>query len=126
MMLTTLRANIGFYHTVSGRDFSHFSNNLRYAGVLGYAGQNGLAAFMAEMLVFCSLLHRLRAAYGIELLMYVSIAFTAYCVLFCFSRGGYVGLLAGLVILGLVERQEISIRRCGLACYMADCRAPLR
>jgi hypothetical protein len=52
MMITVLRANIGFFHTVSGRDFTHFSNNLRYAGVLGYAGQNGLAAFMSEFLIF--------------------------------------------------------------------------
>jgi putative inorganic carbon (HCO3(-)) transporter len=109
MMLTTLRANIGFYHTVSGRDFSHFSNNLRYAGVLGYAGQNGLAAFMAEMLVF--LLAIAPAARGLwyRLLVWVSIAFTAYCVLFCFSRGGYVGLLAGLVILGLLKDRKYLV-----------------
>jgi len=43
MMITVLRANIGFFHTVSGRDFTHFSNNLRYAGVLGYAGQKQFA-----------------------------------------------------------------------------------
>ncbi len=103
MMLTTLRANIGFYHTVSGRDFSHFSNNLRYAGVLGYAGQNGLAAFMAGLLVF--LLAIAPAARGLwyRALVYTSIAFTAYCVLFCFSRGGYVGALAGLVVLGILK-----------------------
>jgi O-antigen ligase len=106
MMLTTLRANIGFYHTVSGRDFSHFTNNLRYAGVLGYAGQNGLAAFMAELLVF--LLAIAPAARGLwyRLLMYASIAFTGYCVLFCFSRGGYVGVLGGLVILGLLKDRK--------------------
>lgn len=106
MMLTTLRANLGFYHTVSGRDFSHFSNNLRYAGVLGYAGQNGLAAFMAELLIF--LLAIAPAARGVwyRLLVYASIAFTGYCVLFCFSRGGYVGVLAGLVILGLLKDRK--------------------
>jgi putative inorganic carbon (hco3(-)) transporter len=106
MMLTTLRANIGFYHTVSGRDFSHFSNNLRYAGVLGYAGQNGLAAFMAEMLVFLLAVAPAARGFWYRVLMYASIAFTAYCVLFCFSRGGYVGLLAGLVILGLLKDRK--------------------
>jgi putative inorganic carbon (HCO3(-)) transporter len=106
MMLTTLRANIGFYHTVSGRDFSHFSNNLRYAGVLGYAGQNGLAAFMAELLVF--LLAVAPAVRGLwyRIRMYMSILFTGYCVLFCFSRGGYVGVLAGLVVLGLLKDRK--------------------
>lgn len=106
MMLTTLRANVGFYHTVSGRDFSHFSNNLRYAGVLGYAGQNGLAAFMAELFIF--LLAIAPAARGLwyRLLMYASIALTGYCVLFCFSRGGYVGVLAGFVVLGLLKDRK--------------------
>jgi putative inorganic carbon (hco3(-)) transporter len=106
MMLTTLRANIGFYHTVSGRDFSHFSNNLRYAGVLGYAGQNGLAAFMAELLVFLLAIAPAVRSLWYRLLVYGSIAFTGYCVLFCFSRGGYIGVLAGLVILGLLKDRK--------------------
>lgn len=109
MMLTLLRANMGFYHTVSGRDFTHFSNNLRYAGVLGYAGQNGLAAFMAEFLVF--ILAIAPAARGIwyRFLMYGSILFAAYCVLFCFSRGGYVGLLVGLVVLGVMKDRKYLV-----------------
>ena len=106
MMLSTLRANIGFYHTVSGRDFSHFSNNLRYAGVLGYAGQNGLAAFMAELLVFLIAIAPAARGLWYRLLIYASVAFTGYCVLFCFSRGGYVGVLTGLVILGLLKDRK--------------------
>jgi putative inorganic carbon (HCO3(-)) transporter len=109
MMLTLLRANLGFYHTVSGRDFSHFSNNLRYAGVLGYAGQNGLAAFMAEFLIF--LLAIAPAAKGLwhRVLVYASILLSAYCVLFCFSRGGYVGALGGLVVLGLMKDRKYLV-----------------
>ena len=38
--------------------------------------------------------------------MYMSVLFTGYCVLFCFSRGGYVGVLAGLVVLGLLKDRK--------------------
>jgi putative inorganic carbon (HCO3(-)) transporter len=109
MMLSMLRANLGFYHTVSGRDFSHFSNNLRYAGVLGYAGQNGLAAFVAELLIF--LLAIAPAAKGLwyRLLVWSSVLLSAYCVLFCFSRGGYVGVLGGLVVLGLMKDRKYLV-----------------
>ena len=109
MMLTVLRANLGFYHTVSGRDFSHFSNNLRYSGVFGYAGQNGLAAFMAEFLIF--LLAIAPAAKGLwpRILVYGSIALSTFCVLFSFSRGGYVGFLGGLVLLGLMKDRKYLI-----------------
>lgn len=109
MMLTMLRANLGFYHTVSGRDFSHFSNGLRYSGVLGYAGQNGLAAFMAEFLIF--LLAIAPAAKGLwyRILVYASILLSAYCVLFSFSRGGYVGLLGGLIVLGLMKDRKYLV-----------------
>jgi hypothetical protein len=51
MMVSVLRANTGFYHTVSERDFSHFDYGLRYAGALGYAGENGLAAFEAQFVL---------------------------------------------------------------------------
>jgi O-antigen ligase len=109
MMLTVLRANLGFYHTVSGRDFTHFSNNLRYAGVLGYAGQNGLAAFMAEFLIFLLALFSGVKKLAYKALVGTSILLTAYCVLFSFSRGGYVGTLAGLFFLGIMRERKYLV-----------------
>lgn len=109
MMLSMLRANLGFYHTVSGRDFSHFSNNLRYAGVLGYAGQNGLAAFVAELLIFLLAIAPAAKGFWYRLLVWSSVLLSAYCVLFCFSRGGYVGVLGGLVVLGLMKDRKYLV-----------------
>ncbi len=106
MMLTMLRANLGFYHTVSGRDFSHFNNSLRYAGVLGYAGQNGLAAFESEFLIFLLAIAPAIRTLWFRILVYASILLSCYCVLFCFSRGGYVGTLAGLLALGVMKDRK--------------------
>src|SRR5579872_411876 len=109
MMLTILRANLGFYHTVSGRDFSHFSNGLRYSGVFGYAGQNGLAAFMAEFLIFLLAIAPAARDIWSRVLVYGSIFLSAFCILFSFSRGGYVALLAGLIVLGLMKDRKYLV-----------------
>ena len=109
MMLSVLRANLGFYHTVSERDFSHFSYNLRYAGALGYAGENGLAAFEAQfLLLLLGMLSSLRGL-RLKLLTVVSIGLCAYCLMFSFSRGGYIGLLAGLLFLGVARERKYLV-----------------
>lgn len=109
MMITVFRANLGFYHTLSGRDLSHFSNQLRYAGVFGYAGQNGLAAFMAEWLTFLLAIYAGVRSIPYKLLVYASIFLAGYCVLLCFSRGAYIGIIAGLVFLGLAKHRKYLI-----------------
>lgn len=109
MVLSVLRANLGFYHTVSGRDFSHFSNDLRYAGVLGYAGENGLAAFQAEFLLFCLGIFSGMRNVSQKIFMVASMILMAYCVLFTFSRGAYLGLLAGLLCLGILRERKYLI-----------------
>ncbi|MHB1020788.1 MAG: O-antigen ligase family protein [Acidobacteriaceae bacterium] len=109
MVLSILRVNLGFYHTVSGRDFSYFAEDLRYAGVLGYAGKNGLAAFQAEFLLFCLGLFSGMRNKGQKALLAISMILTAYCVLFTFSRGAYLGFLAGLLCLGILRERKYLI-----------------
>lgn len=114
MVVSVVRNNIGFYNTVSERDFSHFSYGLRYAGTLGYAGENGLAAFEAQLGLFCvGLLPFIqRKAVKIALLGF---AFScAYCLMLSFSRGGYLGFLVGLLFLGIVYERKLLILVFGL------------
>src|SRR5215469_5279165 len=51
MCASTLVLNRGFWDTVSGRDFSQFSYDLRDAGGMGYAGVNGFAAYEAQFII---------------------------------------------------------------------------
>jgi O-antigen ligase len=109
MAISVLRANLGFYNTVSERDFSHFSYGLRYAGALGYAGENGLAAFEAQLALFClgvySFLRQKLLKFG--LLFFIGLC--VYCLLFSFSRGGYLGFMLGILFLGIVRERKLLV-----------------
>lgn len=110
MIVGVLRNNIGFYNTVSGRDLTHFSYGLRYAGALGYAGENGLAAFEAQFALFCLGLYSFVKSRMAKIALIAFVISCVYCILFAFSRGGYVGLLTGLLFLGLVrERKHLIV-----------------
>src|ERR1700752_3192958 len=104
-----LMVNRAFYGTMSGRDLSSFSYEVREAGPLGGAGENGLAALEAT----CSLF--LIALLGCKLKRVVKIGIlglTATCVyslLFSFSRGVYVAFLAGLAFIGIVSQRKLLI-----------------
>jgi putative inorganic carbon (hco3(-)) transporter len=101
MGVSVLVVNRAFYSTMSGRDLSHFSYQVRDAGPLGYAGVNGLAAFEAIVISFLIGFYSSIKRWLPRLLVLMIIASCVYCVLYAFSRGGYVGVLIGMVTVGL-------------------------
>jgi O-antigen ligase len=109
MALSTLMVNRSFYNTVSGRDFSHFSYDLREAGALGYAGENGFGAFEAMaavwLLVFYSGSKKWLVKAGLAGLFLT----TLYCLAFSFSRGAYFGFLAGVTFLGIFKNRKLLV-----------------
>jgi putative inorganic carbon (hco3(-)) transporter len=116
MCAATLMLNRGFWDTVSGRDFSQFSYDLRDAGGMGYAGVNGFAAFEAQ---FVTLLLALAAFRGKLLvkLGYATLAlFSAICLMYSLSRGGYLALVAGCLFLGIVKQRKLIVLLAVLAC----------
>lgn len=104
MCVSVLVVNRGFYSLMSGRDLSHFSYDVRDAGPLGYAGVNGLAAFEAMFSSFLlgvySFTRSIKVKIGIVLLLVTCL----YCLLYAFSRGGYVGIIVGLITVGLLRK----------------------
>jgi putative inorganic carbon (HCO3(-)) transporter len=103
MAVSVLIVNRSYYSTLSGRDLSQFSYQVRDAGPLGYAGVNGLAAFEAMVASFLlgtfSFAKKIYGKIGILLL----VATCCYCILFSFSRGAYLGVIVGLVTVGLLR-----------------------
>src|SRR5262245_57902409 len=109
MCLAVFALDRSLWDTVSQRDYSQFSEDLREEGALGYAGVNGLAAFEAQ---FATLLLALA---GFERrpvwwFAYVGLAtFSALCLMYSLSRGGYAAFLAGWLFIGLVRHRKMLV-----------------
>jgi O-antigen ligase len=99
----------GFWGTASGRDFSSFSNDLRDEGAMGYAGSNELAAFEAQFAIFALALAAFEKKRLRKLAYYALGAFSALCLMYSLSRGGYVAFLAGWVFLGLTKQRVLLV-----------------
>jgi putative inorganic carbon (HCO3(-)) transporter len=109
MCAAVLMLDRSFWDTVSGRDFSSFTDDLRDEGGMGYAGVNGLAAFEAA---FTVLLLALSAFEPKRLLKYGYLAlagFSLMCLMYSLSRGGYLALLLGCLFLGIVKQRKLLI-----------------
>jgi O-antigen ligase len=106
---SVLTINRSYHSTMSGRDYSQFSYGLRDAGPLGYAGENGMGAFQAEMTVFLIGLSVFTERKIVRLTLWGIALTSIYCLALTFSRGGYVGFLAGIFVLGLTKERKLLL-----------------
>ncbi|HOL71495.1 MAG TPA: O-antigen ligase family protein [Bryobacteraceae bacterium] len=106
--------------TMSGRDFSQFSYATRYAGAMGYAGENGFAAFQAQIGTF--LLGFLLSAPGLLAKTGAAslLGMTVLCLLYALSRGGYAAFLFGCLFLGVTKNRLILA---GLVAFLVSWQA---
>src|SRR5215472_14776320 len=109
MCLSVLAVDKGYYGTLSDRDTSHFSYEVRDGGPLGYAGVNGVATFEAEFMIFLLGLAAYQKRKSLKMAMWALVAFTGYCVMITFSREAYAGVLIGLLFLGLLKQRWMLI-----------------
>jgi O-antigen ligase len=108
MCLSILVVNRNYYSSVGVHDHSYYSDDFRDAGPLGYAGENGMGAFQAQLAVFLFGLASFAKRFlkvGLWALAYTCL----YCLLFTFSRGGYVGFIIGIVVLGVLKERKLLI-----------------
>jgi len=109
MSFTTLLVNWSFFRSSAGRDFSHYSNDIRDAGVIGYAGANGFAAFVAMLIVFLTTLYFFIRGTQWKLGILALLAFSGYCLLFSFSRGAYFACLLGISFMAMFRQKKLLI-----------------
>jgi len=110
MCLSVLLVNRSFHNDVGSRDFSGgYSDELRVGGPLGYAGENGMAAFQAEFAILLIGLSSYSGSFLRKLALLILACTCIYCLMFTFSRGGYLGLLAGLLVLGLIRNRKLLV-----------------
>jgi putative inorganic carbon (hco3(-)) transporter len=109
MCLAIFAVDHSFWNAISNRDFSTFSNDLRDAGTMGDAGSNGLAAFGAQATTFLLALAVFEKRIWLRLAYLGLAVFSTICVMYSFSRGGYLALLVGGLFLGLVRQRTLLI-----------------
>jgi O-antigen ligase len=109
MCLATLALDHNFWNVVSDRDFSSYSVDLREGSSMGYAGSNGLAAFEAQVVAFLLALAAFERGLWLRIGYYALAFFSAMCLMYSLSRGGYVALLVGLLFMGLVKQRKLLL-----------------
>ncbi len=109
MCAAVLSLDRSFWDTISGRDFSAFSYDLRDEGGMGYAGVNGFAAFEAQISVFLIALSAFERKRLLKYGYIVLAGFSAMCLMYSLSRGGYLALLLGCLFLGVVKQRKLLI-----------------
>lgn len=109
MCLSTFVLDKGFWGMVSGRDFSVYNEDLREGGNMGYAGTNGLAAYEAQFATFAIALASFERRFWLRAAYYLLGIFSAICLMYSLSRGGYAALLVGWLFLGIVKERKLLV-----------------
>ncbi len=91
------------------RTWATFDEDKRDGGPLGFAGSNGLAAFLAQFSMFfwgfAQFLKRKKA----RLLCYALVGTTIFATMYTFSRASYIAIVAGALLLGILKDRKIII-----------------
>ncbi len=98
----------GFALEVREHDLSHFNEDKRDVGPLG-AGSNQTAAFEAQMAIFLLALANGPKKRTYKLLLYALIALNVFCLLYSFSRGGYIGFLVAFFVFALLRQPKLLL-----------------
>ena len=110
-LVSVLMLDRNFFSVLSDVDTSHYSDSVKEKFISGGVALTGnmLAVFLAQYIVIFVAL----ASYDInrirKYLYYVTIAFSYYCILFLFSRGGYLAAAASLLFLGIIKERKILV-----------------
>jgi putative inorganic carbon (hco3(-)) transporter len=88
------------------RSFAHFDESKRDAGPLGYAGPNGLAAFLAQFSMFFWGFGQFVKKRQ-KLLCYGVVAITLFATMYTFSRASYIAVVLGIFVLGVLKDRKL-------------------
>lgn len=91
------------------RTWGSFDESKRDGGPLGFAGSNGLAAFLAQFSMFFwgfgQFLKRKKA----KLLCYALVGTTLFATMYTFSRASYLAVVAGALLLGILKDRKMIV-----------------
>ncbi|HZY60923.1 MAG TPA: O-antigen ligase family protein [Edaphobacter sp.] len=91
------------------RSWATFDESKRDGGPLGFAGSNGLAAFLAQFALFFwgfgQFLKRKKA----KLFCYALVGITLFATMYTFSRASYLAVVAGVIVLGIFKDRKMLV-----------------
>lgn len=105
----------GAWGAVSGRDYSSYSDELRDPGPMGYAGSNGLGAFLAQAASFLLVVATLEPRWRWKYAYYALTIFSFIVLMFSLSRGGYVAFAVAFLFVGLTAQRKVLFLTIALA-----------
>jgi len=91
------------------RTWTHFDEDKRDGGPLGFAGSNGLAAFLAQFGIFFWGFVQFVKTKKYRLLGYGLVALTLFATMYTFSRAAYLALIAGAFLLGVLKDRKVLL-----------------
>ena len=109
MALSMLFMDRHFYNNFAGRSTAHFSDDLRSAGTFTYLGPNELAAFYAQYTLVLMCVLFVGGQMWLRVLAGVVTVFNYYCMIYLFSRGGYLATLVGWTALGILRERKFLV-----------------
>ena len=90
------------------RSWTTFDENKRDVGPLAI-GSNQTAAFLAQFAIFFWGFVQFVKRKKFKLIAYGLIAITIFATMYCFSRGGYLAILVGVLGLGLLKDRKLLV-----------------
>jgi putative inorganic carbon (hco3(-)) transporter len=91
------------------RSFAHFDENKRDAGPLGWAGPNGLAAFLAQFAMFFWGLAQYLKTRKYKWFAYALVGITLFATMYTFSRASYIAVIVTAAILGIIKNRKLLL-----------------
>lgn len=89
------------------RSWGTFDENKRDGGPLGFAGANGLAAFLAQFCMFFWGFMQFVKTKKYKILGYALVATTAFATMYTFSRASYIAIIMGALVLGILKDRKL-------------------
>lgn len=111
LIIGLLGADYYFRNNLRWMNVWHYSDKSRdmMTGLFVYLGANHYGAFFAHYIFILIGLFLFVKSKLKKLILLLIISLTFYCIMYTFSRGAYIALLAGLLFIGLVKEKKILI-----------------
>ena len=109
MAISMLYMDRSFFNNFANKDRSNFDESLRVGTVFSYLGPNETAVFYAQnSIIILSLfffeLHKRR-----KILLGVTVVFNYWCLMFLYSRGGYLAALVSFFFFGVTKDRRFLV-----------------